>query len=77
MSKKISGSYEASIERLNRIVSQLDTEETSLEDSMKLYDEGIQIVETCVKQLSEAQSRIKELRLRSDGVFEELDFNED
>jgi exodeoxyribonuclease VII small subunit len=77
MSKKNSASYEASIERLNHIVQQLDTEETSLEDSMKLYDEGIQIVETCVKQLSEAQSRIKELRLRSDGVFEELDFNED
>ncbi|MBR9975990.1 MAG: exodeoxyribonuclease VII small subunit [Bacteroidetes bacterium] len=77
MSKKISASYEASIERLNRIVLQLDTEETSLEDSMKLYEEGIQIVETCVKQLSEAQSRIKELRLRSDGVFEELDFHED
>lgn len=77
MSKKSPTSYEASIERLNRIVQQLDTEETSLEDSMNLYAEGIQIVESCVKQLSEAQTRIKELRLRSDGVFEQLDFDEE
>lgn len=76
MSKK-KDSYESSIERLNDIVRALDTEETPLEDSMKLYAEGIEIVEKCVRDLSEAQARIKELRLRSDGVFEQLDFDEE
>lgn len=76
MSKK-NDSYESSIERLNAIVRTLDAEETPLEDSMKLYAEGIEIVEKCVKDLSEAQTRIKELRLRSDGVFEQLDFDEE
>jgi exodeoxyribonuclease VII small subunit len=77
MSKKTQISYEASIERLNDIVRLLDAEETPLEDSMKLYAEGIEIVEKCVKDLSEAQTRIKELRRRSDGVFEQLDFEEE
>jgi exodeoxyribonuclease VII small subunit len=76
MSKK-NDSYESSIERLNAIVRTLDAEETPLEDSMKLYAEGIEIVEKCVRDLSEAQTRIKELRLRSDGVFEQLDFDEE
>lgn len=76
MSKK-KDSYESSIERLNDIVRALDAEETPLEDSMKLYAEGIEIVEKCVRDLSEAQTRIKELRLRSDGVFEQLDFDEE
>ena len=76
MSKK-KDSYESSIERLNDIVRLLDAEETPLEDSMKLYAEGIEIVEKCVRDLSEAQTRIKELRLRSDGVFDQLDFDEE
>jgi exodeoxyribonuclease VII small subunit len=77
MSKKNTGGFEASIERLNEIVRILDAEETSLEESMTLYAEGIQIAEKCVKDLSEAQTRIKELRKRSDGVFEQLDFDDD
>lgn len=77
MSKKKSASYEDSVARLNEIVRLLDSEETPLEDSMKLYSEGIEIVEKCVKDLSEARTRIKELRERSDGVFELLDFDEE
>lgn len=77
MSKKNTGGFEASIERLNEIVRILDAEETSLEESMTLYAEGIQIAEKCVKDLSEAQTRIKELRKRSDGVFEQLDLDDD
>lgn len=75
MSKK-KESYESSITRLNEIVRLLDAEETPLLQSMELYAEGIEIVEKCVKDLSEAQTRIKELRMRSDGVFETLDFDE-
>ena len=77
MSKKKSASYEDSVARLNEIVRLLDSEETPLDDSMKLYAEGIEIVEKCVKDLSEARTRIKELRERSDGVFELLDFDEE
>ncbi|MBE0645161.1 MAG: exodeoxyribonuclease VII small subunit [Bacteroidetes bacterium] len=77
MSKKQPASFEASVERLNEIVRSLDAEETSLAESIKLYAEGIEIAETCVKDLSAAQTRIIELRKRSDGVFEQLDFDED
>lgn len=77
MSKKNSGGFEVSIERLNEIVRLLDTEGTSLDDSIKLYSEGIDLAEKCVHDLSEAQTRIKVLRKRSDGVFEQLEFDEE
>lgn len=77
MSKKNTGGFETAVERLNEIVRMLDAEDTTLDASIKLYAEGIEIAEKCVKDLSEAQTRIKELRKRSDGVFEQLDFDEE
>lgn len=77
MAKKTTDSFEQQLTRLNEIVQKLDAEDTPLEESMKLYEEGIVIVEKCVTYLSEARQKIKELRKRSDGVFELLDFDED
>ncbi len=74
MAKQKSTGIEASLQRLQDIVQKLDADDTQLEDSMKLYEEGILIVESCVKDLSEAKARVKELRKRADGVFELLDF---
>jgi exodeoxyribonuclease VII small subunit len=77
MAKKATESFEQQLTRLNEIVQKLDAEDTALEESMKLYEEGIVIVEKCVTYLSEARHKIKELRKRSDGVFEMLDFEEE
>ncbi len=77
MAKKTTDSFEQQLTRLNEIVQKLDAEDTPLEESMKLYEEGIGIVEKCVLYLSDARKKIKELRKRSDGVFETLDFDEE
>jgi exodeoxyribonuclease VII small subunit len=77
MGKQKNTGIEASLQRVQDIVQKLDAEETALEESMKLYEEGILIVESCVKDLSEARARVKELRKRADGVFELLDFEAD
>jgi len=77
MAKKQTENFEQQLGRLNEIVQKLDAEDTALEESMKLYEEGIVIVEKCVSYLSEAQQTIKTLRKRSDGVFETLDFEDE
>ena len=77
MAKKTTESFEEQLTRLNEIVQKLDADDTALEESMKLYEEGIVIVEKCVLYLSDARKKIKELRKRSDGVFETLDFDEE
>ncbi|MCB2204279.1 exodeoxyribonuclease VII small subunit [bacterium] len=77
MAKKTNETFEKQLARLNEIVQKLDDDDTALEESMKLYEEGIVIVEKCVTYLSEARQKIKELRKRSDGVFELLDVDEE
>lgn len=77
MAKKKTERFEDQVTRLNEIVQALDAEETALDESMKLYEEGIEIVENCVTYLSDARKRIATLKKRSDGVFEKLEIDEE
>lgn len=63
-------SYDAMIARLQEIVELMDSDQAPLEQSIALYDEGITILEKCVSELQTAETRLKELRRRADGLFE-------
>jgi exodeoxyribonuclease VII small subunit len=74
MSKKTeSFEFESALRRLQEIVDALDSQNTSLKDSVHLYEEGIGLLEQSAKELAAYQSRITELHKRSDGVFELID----
>lgn len=51
-------SYEESLKRLEEIVAKLEDGNLSLEDSLKLYEEGAVLSEKCRKMLSEAKLKI-------------------
>lgn len=68
MAKK-SETYESMLKRLEEIVKASDNGELSLEESMKIYEEGIILCNKLYKSLNEAESKIKTL---VDG--EEKDF---
>lgn len=71
MSKKKSDStFESAFERLSKIVEQLEGEETTLDESLTLYEEGVELSRFCVEKLTTAQKRLKELKKKSDGIFE-------
>lgn len=53
--------YEKAIERLEEIVDRLENGNLSLEDMMKLYEEGTLLAAKCSKSLDEAQLKITEL----------------
>ena len=67
--------FEASMERLNAIVEKLETGDMSLEESLKLYEEGVRLSGACMKRLTEAQQKIEVLMRTSSGALEtaELD----
>jgi exodeoxyribonuclease VII small subunit len=69
--KKKSRNFESAIERLEEITEQLEAGETSLEDSIKLYTEGLEIAQFCDKKLAEAQKKIKVIRQKNDMPSEE------
>lgn len=59
MSKEIT--YETAIARLEEIVAILEKNEVSLDESLKLFEEGTKLTSFCSKKLKEAQQKITEL----------------
>lgn len=53
--------YEKSVARLEEIVDKLESGSLSLEEMMKLYEEGTALAAKCAKKLDEAQLKISEL----------------
>lgn len=50
--------YETAVKRLEEIVSTLERNEVSLDESMKLFEEGTALTALCSKKLEKAQQKI-------------------
>ncbi len=74
--KKKYRDFESAVERLEEITDQLEAGETSLEDSIKLYTEGLEIAQFCEKKLTAAQKKIKIIRKNNHLPVEE-EFDEE
>lgn len=61
-------SFEQALEALNRIVTQLETGEAGLEDSIRAYERGIALKSHCEAKLKDAQARIEQIALGEDGT---------
>ncbi|MCM1114432.1 MAG: exodeoxyribonuclease VII small subunit [Clostridium sp.] len=59
MSDKLT--YEEAISRLEEIVNMLEKNDVSLDDSMKLFEEGTKLTSFCSQKLKEAEQKITEL----------------
>jgi exodeoxyribonuclease VII small subunit len=64
---------EKALERLEEIIRQLEQEDTSLDRSLELFEEGVKLADAVQKKLSEAQLRIKKVVSQSEG-FRTEDF---
>ena len=67
--------FENSMKRLNEIVEKIEAGELSLDESLKLYEEGVRLSQGCMKRLEHAQQKIEMLMRSSSGELEtqELD----
>jgi len=59
MTEKERPSFEEALKRLEQIVEKLEDESISLEQSIELYEEGIELSKHCTNTLEEAELRIK------------------
>lgn len=65
-------SFEELLNRLEEVTSKLEKEENiSLEESMKLFEEGIDISKKCNKQIEEAEKKISILINENNEIKEE------
>ncbi|HIZ83498.1 MAG TPA: exodeoxyribonuclease VII small subunit [Firmicutes bacterium] len=61
MNKK-TATFEEALERLEEIVTQLESGDCPLEESMKLYEEGVALSGLCNKKLEKARQKIVTLQ---------------
>ena len=61
MKKNHEPSFEEALEALESIVERLEKGELSLEESLKLYEEGIRLSRLCHGKLEEAEGKIEVL----------------
>ena len=62
MEKKIkSNSFEKSINRLEELVDKMESGESSLEQNLKWFEEGMDLIKTCQTHLVNADKRVQEL----------------
>lgn len=60
-------SFEASMERLETIVSLLERGEAPLEESIALFEEGTKLIAGCTKLLDSARQKVVKLSKGADG----------
>lgn len=68
--------FEASMLELEEVVSKLENGDITLDDSLKLFEQGIKLAKTCQKKLDDAEKKVKILTADSNGDFVEEDFGE-
>lgn len=59
--------FEESMTRLEQIVRAMERGDVPLEESLKLFQEGTQLVQSCSKLLDDAQLQIKKVMTAADG----------
>ncbi|HSG82305.1 MAG TPA: exodeoxyribonuclease VII small subunit [Gemmatimonadota bacterium] len=65
MTKKLN--LGAAIERLEKIVEQLERDELELEDSLRLFDEGMELIRAAERDLVESEGRLKQVLAERGG----------
>jgi len=64
------GKFEDSMTRLEEIVSQMESGEQPLEDTLRLFKEGMRLSEYCSGALTEAQRKVEVLVKKADGAYD-------
>lgn len=64
-------SFEAGLAELESVVKQLESGDLPLEKALELFEKGMQLSDTCRKQLEEAETRVEMLTRRGAGVVAE------
>ena len=74
MSTKENLTFESAIVRVEEIVKLLEKGNSSLDESLKLYEEAISLIRFCNNALDNAENKIKILTSDESGKLIEKDF---
>lgn len=71
--------FEQAIDKLEKVVKKLESGDLSLNESLKYYQQGIELIKLCNSQLEETKDKIKMLTENEEGnkVLKALDIEEE
>lgn len=75
--EKQNKSFESNMQRLEQIVRAMERGDVALEESLKLFQEGTELVRSCNELLDKAQLQVKMIMTAPDGNPVEEDFPHD
>jgi len=67
--------FEFALSRLEAIVGKLESANLSLDDAMKLFEEGVQLSRDCQKYLEQAEGKVEILLKKAGGELAAEPFN--
>jgi len=67
--------FEDALNKLEKIVSKLEDGDIGLEESLKLFEEGIRLSRLCNQKLDEAEKRVEILMKSKDGMMKPQPFD--
>ena len=70
-------SFEQNMQRLEQIVRAMERGDVALEESLKLFQEGTELVRSCNQLLDNAKLQVKKIMTAPDGSPVEEDFPHD
>ena len=58
--------FEEALEKLNTLVEKMESGDLSLEESLKIFEEGIKLSKDCQNALTDAEKKVQALLLEED-----------
>ncbi len=71
MSKEKDNNFESNLKKLEVIVGKLESDDIGIEESVKLYEEGMKIKKICDKKLKDIEMQIKKIKIEDNKIIKE------
>lgn len=68
-------SFEEAVNELKIIIDKLESGSLSLEESLSIFEKGIELITFCHKQLNQVQKRVQILTENADGEILRKEFD--
>ncbi len=76
MATKKSYPFEASLEKLEKLVETMEDGDLTLEESLRIFEEGVKLTRECQQALADAEQKVKVL-IEENGTISSTDFEVD
>ena len=73
MAAKKSYPFEASLDKLEKLVEKMEDGDLTLEESLKIFEEGVKLTRECQQALADAEQKVK-LLIEERGEITSTDF---